>query len=175
MSRQSHNRDKHLLTLESLQAQNNVQSTPDCQLILNRVPVEFPMGTDSLALPITRGLIHGALNNLGIDLRNGALIGATPLGQWTRNMTRMPIILSFDSPETRKEVLKAANKKNQKGPGAFPIWGVEKLYFTEVQKPHPKTNLFKNGGTSKHERCRNRRNARKSSEEPRPKQKGKPS
>ena len=137
---QNNNQDKHLLTLESLQAQNNVQSTPDCQLVLNRVPVEFPMGPDSLALPITRGLIHDALNNLGLNLQNGALIGANPLGQWAKNMTRMPIILSFDSPETRKEVLKAGNKKNQKGPGAFPIFGEEKLYFTEMKKPRPKTN-----------------------------------
>ena len=140
---QNNNLNKSPLTLESLEslgAQDTVQSTLDCQLVLNRVRVEFPMGANSLALPITRGTILYALTNLGLDLQIGALVGATPLGEWTRNMTRMPIILTFDSRITRNAVLKAAIKKDLKGPGAFPIFDEEKLYFSEVKKRRPKAN-----------------------------------
>ena len=59
--------------------------------------------------------------NLEIDLCQGTLIGATPMGQQAKIMSREPIILSFDSQETRNRVLKAAAEKGRKGAGIFPI------------------------------------------------------
>ena len=69
--------------------------------------------------------------NLGIELRQGSLIGATPMDLQADNTTGEPIILSLDSQETRDRILKAAADKGLKGAGSFPISGQEKLHFSE--------------------------------------------
>ena len=68
---------------------------------------------------------------LDVELHQGSLIGATPMGSLAANNTLEPIILSFDTHETRNKVLKAAAKKEIKGAGSFPKSGREKYYFTE--------------------------------------------
>ena len=89
------------------------------------------MLSDSLAMPVTRERIHEALSNLGLNLQNGALMGATPLGSSASNSVPMPIILSFDSVKTKKEVLKAAKSTNQRQPNPISTFGEDKPYFTD--------------------------------------------
>ena len=58
------------------------------------------------------------------------------MGLQAKENTREPIILSFDSPETRDKVLQAAAKKGLRGSGSFPVssQGKEKLYFSEPRQ-----------------------------------------
>ena len=71
--------------------------------------------------------------NLGLELHEGALVGATPMNHLAKNDTLEPVTLSFDSKETKEKVLKAAEKKNRKGVGTFPTLGKLKYYFSDVR------------------------------------------
>ena len=124
------NQEPKKLLLDFPPTQSNSTATTGRQLLIHRVPMEFQVPPNSLECPRTFEFINDALVRLGINLHRGALVNATPLSQVACNQTRMVIVLTFDSEETRNRVLKAARDLDR----AFPIDGQEKLYFTEIPR-----------------------------------------
>ena len=95
---ENNNRAKLPLTLQSLEGQESIQTTPDSQLVLNRLQTEFPMLINSLEGDNTRGTNYGVHTELGVELSEGDITGATPKGEQARAKSHMPIIISYNSP-----------------------------------------------------------------------------
>ena len=60
-----------------------------------RALTTIPRPPNSLEHPGTSEIIFRSLMNLGIELHQGSLTGATPMGPQAANKTLVPIILSF--------------------------------------------------------------------------------
>ena len=98
------------------------------------------MPVNSLEGNNTRGTIYGVHMELGVELSEGDIIGATPRGKQARGKSHMPIIISYNLPETRNKVLRAANAKGRQGPPG--TLGDMAPFFTEVPSPRPKRNKY---------------------------------
>ena len=122
------------LTLESMGYIRNSTSVPLSQrIILHGVPTSFPGSPNSLDHPATRRFIFEALQDLGVELHKGALIGATPKLQVAENNALEPITIYLDSRETKEKILKAVEKKCKKGASSIPTLSKSKYYFTHIR------------------------------------------